>query len=88
MAQAVNLTFLATILALLMTSLIILRTVFSLLDLTSTFTFRQIHSLIGYLAVLIAGVRPGLPRTVVVKVTRVGLAYRCRDSCAPGFCAA
>ena len=63
MAQAVNLTFLATILALLMTSLIISQTVFSLLDLTSTFTFRQIQSLIGYLAVLIAGVHPGLPRT-------------------------
>ena len=70
MAQAVNLTFLATILALLMTSLIISQTVFSLLDLTSTFTFRQIQSLIGYLAVLIAGVHLGLARTVVMNVTR------------------
>lgn len=71
--RSINLALLLTMLALLVTSVIISQTVFSALNLTSTFTARQIHSLVGYLALLIAGVHLGLQWTVVMAVVRARL---------------
>ena len=71
--RTINLALLLTMLALLVTSVIISQTVFNSLNLPSTFTARQIHSLVGYLALLIAGVHLGLQWTLVMAVVRARL---------------
>lgn len=70
LTRTINLALLGTIASLLVTSVVISQTVFSFLDLTSTFTARQIHGLVGYLALMIAGVHLGLQWTVVMNVAR------------------
>jgi hypothetical protein len=74
LTRTVNLALLLTMLALLVTSVIISQTVFSDLNLTSNFTARQIHSLVGYLALLIAGVHLGLQWTMVMNLARARFA--------------
>jgi hypothetical protein len=70
LTRTINLALLGTMIALLVTSAVISQAVFAFLDLTSTFTARQIHALLGYLALLIAGVHVGLQWAVVMNVAR------------------
>lgn len=70
LTRTINLSLLLAMLVLLVTSVIISQTVFGFLDLTSTFTVRQIHSLVGYLVLLIASIHLGLQWTMVMKLTR------------------
>jgi hypothetical protein len=58
--RAINLSLLAVMLGLLVTSVIISQTVFSALPLTSTFTVRQLHTMAAYLALLVVAVHLGL----------------------------
>nr|WP_236765674.1 DUF4405 domain-containing protein [Agrobacterium tumefaciens] len=85
LTRTVNLALLLTMLALLVTSVIISQTVFSFLDMTSTFTVRQIHSLVGYLALMIAGVHIGLQWKVVMAVVRGRLGLSPPHSMQTGF---
>lgn len=64
--RVINLSLLVTILTLLVTSLLISRDVFAFLPLSSTFTARQIHTLVGYLALIIAGAHLGLHWTMLM----------------------
>lgn len=64
--RMINLSLLVTMLTLLVTSLLISRDVFAFLPLTSTFTARQIHTLVGYLALMIAGAHLGLHWTMLM----------------------
>ena len=57
--KAINLSLLASMLTLLVTSVIISQTVFSFLPLNTTFTARQIHAMVAYLVLLIAAVHLG-----------------------------
>jgi hypothetical protein len=69
-SKTVNLSLMVTMLLLLVTSVIISQTVFSFLPFTSTFTSRQIHALVAYLALLIAGVHLGLHWPMIMSVVR------------------
>jgi hypothetical protein len=68
--KAINLSLLIAILILLATSLVISQTVFSFLSLTSTFTIRQIHTLVAYTALLIVGLHIGLKWTMLMGLAR------------------
>lgn len=57
-------------LTLLATSLMISQTVFSILPLTSTVTMRQIHTLVAYAALLIAGLHLGLHWAMLMGIAR------------------
>lgn len=76
--RVINLSLLVTMLTLLVTSLLISRDVFAFLPLTSTFTARQIHTLVGYLALLIAAFHLGLHWSMLMAFVRgkLGLASR------------
>ncbi|MCU4179681.1 DUF4405 domain-containing protein [Bosea sp. BH3] len=70
-AKALNLIFLATMLELLVTSIIISqRAFFSFLPLTSTFTARQLHASAGYLVLIGAGLHVGLQWGMLMAVAR------------------
>ncbi len=60
-------------LALLVTSVIISQTVFSLLPLISSFTVRQIHTLVAYAGLLIISVHLGLHWSLIMGVVRARL---------------
>lgn len=74
--RVINLSLLVTMLTLLVTSLLISRDVFAFLPLTSTFTARQIHTLVGYLALIIAGAHLGLHWTMLMGYVRGRLGIR------------
>ena len=71
--KTVNLSLLASMLTLLVTSVIISQTVFSFLPLSSTFTTRQIHTTVAYLVLLIAAVHLGMHWTVIMGIVRARL---------------
>lgn len=73
LTRTINLSLLVTMLALLVTSVLISREVFAFLPLTSSFTSRQIHTLAGYLALIIAGVHLGLHWTMLMGLVRCRL---------------
>lgn len=68
--KGVNLSLLISMLALLTTSVIISQAVFSFLPLASSVSARQIHTLVGYVALLVASVHLGLHWTMIMGVTR------------------
>lgn len=68
--KGINLALLVSMLALLVTSVIISQAVFSFLPLTSTVSARQIHTMVGYLALLIASVHLGLHWAMIMGVMR------------------
>ena len=71
-----NLSLLATMLTLLVTSVLISQAVFAFLPLTSTFTARQIHTLVAYLALIIAAIHVGLHWTMIMGFARGRLGIR------------
>ena len=68
--KGINLSLLVSMLTLLVTSVIISQGVFSFLPLSSTVSARQIHTLVGYLALLIVSVHLGLHWTMIMGVAR------------------
>lgn len=70
LTRTINLSLLGTMLALLLTSVLISREVFAFLPVTSTFTARQIHTAVGYLALLIAAIHLGLHWTMLMGLVR------------------
>lgn len=74
--KAINLTLLGTMLTLLVTSVLISQAVFAFLPLNSTFTARQVHTLVGYLALIIAAVHLGLHWTMIMGFARSRLGIR------------
>jgi Domain of unknown function (DUF4405) len=75
LTRTINLSLLATMLTLLVTSVLISRDIFAFLPVNSTFTARQIHSLVGYLALLIASVHLGLHWTMLIGFVRGRLGF-------------
>ncbi len=71
--KVVNLSLLVTMLSLLVTSVVISKTVFSFLPVTSTFAIRQLHTTGAYVALLIAAVHLGLHWTIIMGVVRARL---------------
>ena len=71
--KTANLSLLVTMLLLLVSSVVISQAVFSFLPLATTFTWRQVHALVGYLALLIAAVHLGLHWTMLMGVARTRL---------------
>lgn len=70
---AINLALLVTMISLLATSLIISQSVFSFLPIATTFTTRQIHTLVGYGTLLIASTHLGLHWSMIMGVVRIRL---------------
>lgn len=70
LTRTINLSLLGTMLALLLTSVLISREVFAFLPVTNTFTARQIHTAVGYLALLIAAIHLGLHWTMLMGFVR------------------
>lgn len=70
LTRTINLSLLGTMLALLLTSVLISREVFAFLPVTSTFTACQIHTAVGYLALLIAAIHLGLHWTMLMGFVR------------------
>lgn len=70
LTRTINISLLVTMLALLVTSVLISREVLAFLPGTSTFTARQIHTAFGYLALLIAAIHLGLHWTMLVGFVR------------------
>ena len=68
--KVANLSLLASMLTLLVTSLIISQDVFSFLPLTSSVSARQIHTTAGYLALLLASIHLGLHWAMIMGVAR------------------
>ncbi|QRM33620.1 DUF4405 domain-containing protein [Microvirga sp. VF16] len=66
----VNLSLLVSMLVLVTTSIIVSRTVFSFLPITSTVLARQLHTMVGYLVLLIAGVHLGMHWRMIMAVIR------------------
>ncbi|CAN7234833.1 DUF4405 domain-containing protein [Rhizobium sp. LjRoot98] len=67
---AINLSLLISMISLLATSLIISQSVFSFLQIATTFTARQIHTLVGYGTLLIASTHLGLHWSIIMGVVR------------------
>ena len=63
-------------LTLLVTSVLISQAVFAFLPLNSTFTARQVHTLVGYLALIIAAIHLGLHWTMIMGFVRSRLGIR------------
>jgi hypothetical protein len=74
--KAINLTLLGTMLTLLVTSVLISQAVFAFLPLNSSFTARQVHTLVGYLALIIAAIHLGLHWTMIMGFVRSRLGIR------------
>lgn len=68
--KGINLSLLVSMLTLLITSVIISQAVFSFLPLSSTVSARQLHTMVGYLALLIVAVHLGLHWTIIIGVVR------------------
>lgn len=79
-AKTITLVLLMTMLALVVTSVIISQAVFSFLPLTSTPTSRQIHALVAYLALLAVGAHLGLHGPMIMGLARrwFGIAGNCQ----------
>ena len=69
-AKTITLSLLMTMLALVVTSVIISQAVFSFLPLTSTPTSRQIHTSVAYLALLAVGAHLGLHGPMIMGIVR------------------
>ena len=69
-AKTITLSLLMTMLALVVTSVIISQAVFSFLPLTSTPTSRQIHTLVAYLVLLAVGAHLGLHGPMIMGIVR------------------
>jgi hypothetical protein len=69
-AKTITLSLLMTMLALVVTSVIISQAVFSFLPLTSTPTSRQIHTSVAYLVLLAVGAHLGLHGPMIMGVVR------------------
>ncbi|MBM6578552.1 DUF4405 domain-containing protein [Microvirga sp. BT689] len=65
-SKTITLSLLMTMLALVVTSVIIFQAVFSFLPLTSTPTSRQIHTLVAYLVLLAVGAHLGLHWSMIM----------------------
>ncbi|RDJ22040.1 DUF4405 domain-containing protein [Bosea caraganae] len=72
-AKMINLSLLAAMLALLVTSIVISQTVFSFLPLTSSFTARQLHTLVGYLVLLVVSIHLGMSWSLIMGALRARL---------------
>ena len=68
--KTINLSLVMTMLTLLVTSILISQNVFGFLSVTSTVTARQVHTLVAYLALLIAATHLGLHWTMIMGVAR------------------
>lgn len=68
--KGLNLSLLVSMLALLVTSVIISQAVFSFLPLTSPVSARHIHTMVGYVALLIVSVHLGLHWSMLMGVAR------------------
>lgn len=68
--KGINLSLLVSMLTLFVTSVIISEAVFSFLPLSSTVSARQIHTMVGYVALLIVAVHLGLHWTMIMGVVR------------------
>jgi hypothetical protein len=68
--KGINMSLLMSMLTLLITSVIISQAVFSFLPISSTVTARQIHTMVGYQALLIVAVHLGLKWTMIMGVVR------------------
>ncbi len=68
--RTITLTLLGAMLVLLVTSVIISQKVFSFLPLTSTFSARQLHASVAYLALLAVGAHLGLHWAMLLVVVR------------------
>ncbi len=68
--KTVNLSLLASMLTLIVTSVIISQTVFSFLLLSSTFAARQIHTTVAYLVLLIAAMHLGMHWMLIMGIVR------------------
>nr|WP_314257377.1 DUF4405 domain-containing protein [uncultured Devosia sp.] len=68
--KGLNLSLLVSMLTLLITSVTISQAVFIFLPISSTVTARQIHTMVGYLALLIVAVHLGLHWTMIMGVVR------------------
>ena len=66
----INLSLLATMLSLLVTSVIISQTVFSFLPVATSFTARQAHTLVAYGALLIVALHLGLQWSMIMGLVR------------------
>lgn len=72
-SKTITLSLLMTMVGLLITSIIISQTVFDFLSLRSSFTARQIHTLIAYLVLLIVAFHVGLQGSMIMRVVKQAL---------------
>lgn len=67
-SRAVNVCLLLAMVVLVATSIVISQAVFSILPLKSTFIFRQVHTLVAYAVLMIAGVHLGLHWSMIMGI--------------------
>lgn len=74
--RTINLSLLATMMGLLVTSVVISQSVFAFLPIATTFTARQLHAMAAYLVLLVAAVHLGLHWSMIMTAARrpVGIA--------------
>lgn len=70
LSKGINLSLLLSMLALLVTSVIISQAVFSFLPFASSASARQMHTMLGYLALLVVALHLGLHWTMIMGVVR------------------
>lgn len=75
-AKAINLSLLAAMLSLLVTSVIISQTVFSFLPIASSVTARQAHTFAAYAALLVVALHLGLQWSMIMELVRIRLRLR------------
>lgn len=68
--RTINLSLLATMMGLLVTSVVISQSVFAFLPIATTFTARQLHTMAAYLVLLVAAVHLGLHWSMIMTATR------------------
>lgn len=68
--RVINLSLLATMLGLLVTSIVISQSVFAFLSIATTFTARQLHTMAAYLVLLVAAVHLGLHWSMIMTAAR------------------
>lgn len=72
-SKVVTLALLVLMLGLLVTSIVVSRTLFSALPIPNPFIVRQLHALFAYLVIFIAGLHLGLQWSIVMRATRNAL---------------
>lgn len=77
--KAVHLALLLAVVGLLATSVKISQTVFDFLPLTSTFSARRAHTLVAYVALLVAGLHLGLHWSKIMAVARTRLGITAKN---------